>query len=81
MTEDQSFLAVIRDYWVQISFAAGTIAALANAKFNIGKNSADIKELKEKADKLESKIEVKLEQQSQDIKTILIMLGDIKRNG
>lgn len=81
MTEEQGILTFIRDYWVQIMFVVAIIAGWMNTKFSVNENTRDIRNLELRAEKLENKIEAKIDQQGQDIKNILIMLGEIKRNG
>lgn len=81
MTEEQGILTFIRDYWVQIMFVVAIIAGWMNTKFRVNENTRDIRNLELRAEKLENKIEAKIDQQGQDIKNILIMLGEIKRNG
>lgn len=81
MTEEQGILTFIRDYWVQLMFVVAIIAGWMNTKFRVNENTRDIRNLELRAEKLENKIEAKIDQQGQDIKNILIMLGEIKRNG
>ena len=81
MTEEQGILTFIRDYWVQLMFVVAVIAGWMNTKFSVNENTRDIRNLELRAEKLENKIEAKIDQQGQDIKNILIMLGEIKRNG
>ena len=81
MNEEQGILTFIRDYWVQLMFVVAVIAGWMNTKFSVNENTRDIRNLELRAEKLENKIEAKIDQQGQDIKNILIMLGEIKRNG
>lgn len=89
MTEDQSILVIIRDYWVQIGVFVSFIVGYANLKWQVKESQKDIEALKiaqkefdfettQKLSKLEAKIDAAYKDQSKDIKDILIMVGELR---
>lgn len=91
MTEDQTVLSLIRDYWVQIGVFISFVVGYANLKWQVKENKAYIDVLKQvhkdidnnmmsRLDKIDGKVDQVYKDQSKDIKDILIMLSEIKRN-
>lgn len=78
MSDERTLMQIISDYWDIILFFFAVVAGYVNLKSQSVRNRDDIVELKSRLDKLEGRLDSKLDDVQKDIKEILILIGGKK---